>query len=304
MDGLKGSTLIDAIAQTTFSGEPVLASLTTLDLRGCKKLHSTSLLHLIAAAPNLRHVNLKGVQSVSSEVIRALARGTTSLESLHVSRCWDISLCDLCVFIKMLSPDQAGKLKVLRAAGLKAYGHGSDEFLPLVMDRLVNLETLDLLGCTHILDAHMISAAASLEAESRYSNLNHLVLSGCVSLTAAIFPSMKDMFPNLTRLELASIPEMFGENGDGAKGFHDFLRTLPKLEKLDLDGTGSVGGVNDKMLAILTPAKGETNALHELRIGYAKGVTPEGLIRFIRGCTTLRNLEADVGPFLSLAGYY
>ena len=294
MDALKGSTLIGAVAQLTPDAGPILANLTTLDLRGCKKLSSTSLSALIFAAPDVSHFNLKGVQAVSSEVIRALADSTTSLESLDVSRCWDISLSELWVFIKTLSSEQASRLKVLRAGGLKAYGHGASDFLPVVVDRLVNLETLDLLGTTQLHDINVLRALGMLDGQARHTNLRHLNLTGCSSLSAAIFPAMVDMFPKLTRLELASIPDMFGENGEGEKGFHDFLKSAPKLEKLDLEGTGSVGGVNDKMLVILTPAKGETNVLTDLRIGYAKGVTPEGLIRFIRGCTTLRNLEADV----------
>lgn len=297
MDALKGSELVKTLAGTSDGNanqESILCNLETLDLRGCKKLDSGSLLALIAAAPNLRVVNFKGVQGVSSEVIRGLARSATLLEGLDVSRCWDISLCDLCVFVKMLSPDQAARFKSLRAGGMKAYGTTAADFLPLVMDRLVNLEVLDLLGCTHIFDKDVIRAAELLAETSRQSRLRHLNLSGCVCLTSAIFPSLRTVFPDLERLELASMPEMFDENGEGEKGFHNFLKSLPKLQKLDLDGTGSNGGVNDKMLEILTPPKGEMSALTELRIGYAKGLTPEGMIRFIRGCTTLRAFEADV----------
>lgn len=297
MDSLKGSELVYAIAglsKTKGNHASTLCNLTTLDLRGCKKVDSGSLMTLISAAPYLRTVNFKGVQAVSSEVIRNLARYATQLESLDISRCWDISLCDLCVFFKMLPPDQASRLKMLRAGGLKAYGTTAADFMPLVLDRLVNLETLELLGCTHIFDKDMIKACENLHAQSRQSKLIHLNLSGCVCLTAAIFPAMRHVFPELERLELASLPEMFDENGEGDKGFHAFLKSLDRLEKLDLDGTGSKGGVNDKMLEILTPPKGEPSALTDLRIGYAKGVTPEGMIRFIRGCTTLQIFEADV----------
>lgn len=295
MDALKGSDLVAAFAECQDRyGSSGLVNLTTLDLRGCKKLDSSALLAIIRAAPNLRIVNLKGVQAVSSEVIRSLARTSTQLESLDVSRCWDISLCDICVFVKMLSDDQADRLRVLRVGGMKAYGTTGADFLPLVFERLVKLETLDLLGCTHIFDPDLIRACESLTKQSRQSSLHHLILSGCSSLSHAIFPAMRNVFPHITRFELASIPEMFDGSRDGEAGLQAFLRSLPNLQKLDLDGTGTNGGVNDKILVLLTPPKGETNALTDLRIGYAKNVTPEGLIRFIRGCTTLRHFEADV----------
>jgi F-box/leucine-rich repeat protein 2/20 len=237
---------------------------------------------------------LKGVQAVSSEVIRALARSSHHLETLDVSRCWDISLCDILVFIKMLTAAQAARIRGLRISGLKAYGTASADFLPLIMEKLVNLETLDLLGCTHIRDIDMVRACVALDNRQTPLTLRHLILSGCTSLSASIFGSMQGRFSALTRLELASLPDMFTENGEGEREFHKFLEGLPSLEKLDLEGTGTKGGVNDKMLEALIPARGETSRLIDLQIGSAKGVTPEGMIRFIRACPSLRNFEADV----------
>jgi F-box/leucine-rich repeat protein 2/20 len=184
---------------------------------------------------------LKGVQAVSSEVIRALARSSHHLETLDVSRCWDISLCDILVFIKMLTAAQAARIRGLRISGLKAYGTASADFLPLIMEKLVNLETLDLLGCTHIRDIDMVRACVALDNRQTPLTLRHLILSGCTSLSASIFGSMQGRFSALTRLELASLPDMFTENGEGEREFHKFLEGLPSLEKLDLEGTGTKG---------------------------------------------------------------
>jgi F-box/leucine-rich repeat protein 2/20 len=296
MDALCARDLMPAIVGSSVTREAPygLPNLTSLDLRGCKSLDPETIQALICAAPKLRSINLKGVQAVTSEVAREMARSSKYLESLDVSRCWNISLCDICVFLRTITKDQAASIKVLRVGGLKAYGTAAADILPLVMERLINLETLDLLGNTHIRDADISRACECLESRPIPSPLQHLVLSGCTSLSSSIFLSMHSLFSNLTRLELASLPEMFDENGQGDKGFHKFLVTLPNLEKLDLEGTGVKGGVNDKMLEALSCRKGGISRLTDLQIGWAKGVTPEGMIRFIRATPSLRVFVADV----------
>ena len=283
------------------SPDTLFHNLTALDLRGCKRLTSDDVVALLSSASNLQTVNFKGLQAVSSEVVRTLARSVKSLQSLDVSRCWNISLCDLVVFLKMISVPQASGLKVLRLAGIKGYGTTSGEFLPLVAERLINLETLDLLGCTHLFDTDFQQFAEVLDNEGRVSPLSHLIISGCASLGFETFYHLAKRMPNLINLEAAGMPDAYGDRDADDQSLVKLLRSVTRLEKLDLEGTGLYGGVTDRVIDILTPAKGVQGIvgrnLVELRIGFAREVTSEALIRLVRGCTKLRVLEADVRYF-------
>jgi F-box/leucine-rich repeat protein 2/20 len=296
MDNLIGADLIATLAMPGSQ----LVNLSTIDLRGCKRLTSDEVAILLRAAPHLETVNLKGLQAVSSEVIRTLARTAKSLKSLDVSRCWNISLCDLVVFLKMIAPSQAAGLKVLRLAGIKGYGTTSGEFLPIAAERLVNLETLDLLGCTHLFDSDFHRFAQVLDAQGRVSTLKHLIISGCASLDAATFDHLARRMPELIHLEAAGMPDAYRDRRVDDQSLVNLLRSVPKLERLDLEGTGLYGGVTDRVLDILTPTKGTDGVVGrervELHVGYAREVTSEALVRLVRGCSNLLVLEADVCP--------
>ena len=186
-------------------------------------------------------------------------------------------------------------------AGIKGYGTTSGEFLPLVAERLINLETLDLLGCTHLFDTDFQQFAEVLDNEGRVSPLSHLIISGCASLGFETFYHLAKRMPNLINLEAAGMPDAYGDRDADDQSLVKLLRSVTRLEKLDLEGTGLYGGVTDRVIDILTPAKGVQGIvgrnLVELRIGFAREVTSEALIRLVRGCTKLRVLEADVRYF-------
>jgi len=133
MDALCARDLMPAIVGSSATREAPCGfpNLTSLDLRGCKSLDPETIQALICAAPKLRSINLKGVQAVTSEVVRELARSSQHLESLDVSRCWNISLCDICVFLRTVTKDQAASIKVLRVGGLKAYGTAAADFFAI-----------------------------------------------------------------------------------------------------------------------------------------------------------------------------
>ena len=303
MDNLAGSDLILGLSAESHPGS--MRNLTNLDLRGCKRLTSHDIIAIISGAPKLQSANLKGLRSVSSEVMRTLARTARSLRELDVSRCWNISLCDLVVFIKMLHPSPASRFQALRLAGIKGYGTTSGEFLPLLAEQLINLETLDLSGCTHLFDSDFERFAAALNVRGRASRLRHLVISGCSSLTSGSFSHLARRVPDMTNLEAAGLHDMYKDRDADDHSLVDLLRSMPKLQRLDLEGTGTFGGITDRVLDILTPARGVDGVvgreLVELRIGFALDVTPEALIRLVRGCTSLLVLEADVSN-RSLAG--
>lgn len=319
MNSLSGHDLVTALIESdsmegmlsacfTLDSLHQLSSLVQLDLRGCKRIWSGQLIAIVRQAPSLRHLNLKGVQGVSGELLRTLARSSNHLESLDVSRCWDISICDMAVFLKMISDVQAAKIQSLRVAGLKAYANAA-RFLGLVAERLVSLEVLDMKGCLPVVDADFATFADVLDREGRISPIRHLILSNCAGLTSETFGFLAGRVGNLEKLELAGLPDAFPRvqeiqtnDGNDLK-FIKLLKSLPKLERLDLEGTGLRSGVTDMMLDVLTPPRGYVGdsvgkELVELRIGYARAVTAEGLIRFIRGSPKLQILEADVSVIL------
>ena len=294
MDHLAGSDLMLALSAPGTN----LNNLLNIDLRGCKRLNSTDLVVFLSSTPNLRTANLKGLQAVSSEVMRTIARTALNLENLDVSRCWNISLSDLVVFLKMMIPSQAGRMNSLRVAGAKGYGIISGEFLPLVADRLVNLHTLDLLGCSHLFDEDFERFADVPRTQNRVFTLQHLIISGCSSLGMETFLHLTGKMPNLIKLEAAGLRHAHRRSAGGVQWLINFLKTVPKLQKLDLEDTGSFGGIDDRVLEILTPPKGVSgivgSELVELYLGYAQGVSSNALIRLVRGCTKLMKLEVDV----------
>ena len=299
-DELGGAALLGAMARR--SG---LTSLTGIDLRGCHALVEQDVCRLIVAAPNLQSLNLRGVQAVSAEVMRTLAKSAEHLEELDISRCWDLSMCDLTLWVRTLTTSQAENTQVLRVGGIKGYSPTAAEFLPLVGERLVNLLCLDLNGSTTVFDSDLEGFARALALQPWPRPLSHLVLSGCSGITSSSLLLLAGKTPKLTRLELANLPDAFREHPSDDFALAEMLRYLPQLQRLDLEGTGVFGGVTDRVLNVMTPVKGQRDEtvgqeLIELRIGYAKGVTPEGLVKLIRGCHRLRILEADVSDIIGV----
>ncbi|ORX38984.1 hypothetical protein BD324DRAFT_302513 [Kockovaella imperatae] len=293
-DNLYGPTLINSITRST------LSSLQDIDLRGCHNLTDHDLCRLIVASPNLTKLNLRGVQATSTAVIRCLARHTRHLSSLDISRCWDVTLCDLAVWLKFMTDEQAAALQVLRVGGIRGYSPTAQDFLPLVASRFTNLRVLDLQACTTLSDADFEAFATSLDARGGSCRLTHLNLSNCTSLSGEVFQHLTNRAPGLTHLELASLPLIFGdvEPRHAALPLINMLRTMPLLQRIDMEGTGISGCINDRVLDALTPPRSHRGEilgrdLTELRLGYAAGVTPEGLIRLVRGCGSLGVLELD-----------
>jgi F-box/leucine-rich repeat protein 2/20 len=292
MDAL-GQDALDALESSS------LPNLVTLDMRGCRSVTSEDLERIITIAPKLRYLNLKGVQAVSSEAVRCIARYSTQLERLDLSRCWEITLGDIVNLLRNMSDDQANNLRSLRIAGLQSYGRGAVDLLPLIAIRLVNLELLDLHGCQHIHSSDFVRWAAELDKAQRVSPLKHLIISNCQSLTLPVFAQLARRAPHMTRLEMAGLTSVF----DGHDGIElelgRMLKSMPLLERLDLDSEGTHEDISDSTIDVLIPGKySEEIALGkelvELRIGYSKNITGEALVRLIRGCPKLKILEADV----------
>jgi F-box/leucine-rich repeat protein 2/20 len=292
MDAL-GQDALDALESSS------LPNLVSLDMRGCRSVTSEDLERIITIAPKLRYLNLKGVQAVSSEAVRCIARYSTRLERLDLSRCWEITLGDIVNLLRNMSDEQANNLRSLRIAGLQSYGRGAVDLLPLIAVRLVNLELLDLHGCHHIHSSDFVRWAAELDGAQRVSPLKHLIISNCQSLTLPVFAQLTRRAPYMTCLEMAGLTSVFdGRDGIEAE-LGRMLKSMPLLERLDLDSEGTHEDISDSTIDVLIPGKFAEDValgkeLVELRIGYSKTISGEALVRLIRGCPKLKILEADV----------
>ncbi|WVQ94791.1 hypothetical protein IAU59_001874 [Kwoniella sp. CBS 9459] len=307
MNTLLGNTLLTALSTQDgpsskrwelASRSMWMPNLHSLDLRHCDSLTSTEISFIVSNAPGLRAINLKGVQAVTSEVIRSIAKSCRTLQSLDVSRCWDITLGDIITLIRAMDDHQAGALHTLHLAGIKSVGRYAGDFLPLVAERLIGLETLDLQGCTHIYSGDFQRHREVLDSLGRQSSITHLNLSGCAALKKDVFKHLAGRFSNLTKFELADLPYLFDGANDEDAGLIEFLRTTPKIQKLDLERTGQGGGVTDRVMNLLaygrtTEGKRVGQELVELRISDAKDVTPEAMVRVLKWCSNLRVFEAD-----------
>ncbi|WWC91423.1 uncharacterized protein L201_006369 [Kwoniella dendrophila CBS 6074] len=203
-------------------------------------------------------------------------------------------------------------MRCLRIGGLKSYGRHASELLPLIVKRLINLETFDAQGCTHLFDEDFERFTNMLEGSERESQIKHLNLSGCTALKGKFLHHLKGKLPNLTKLELSNLSCIFMDPNHHSNqpdknasevGLINFIKTIPKIERIDLEETGKFGGISDSFLDILSRYRSSVDFdlddqpisrnLMELRLSHAKDITCEGLIKFIKNTPKLQILEVD-----------
>lgn len=282
-----------------------MSSLTHLDLRGCKYISSSDLLQMLDHSPHLRLINFKGLQNVTSEVLATAFRGCPNLESVDVSRCWDLCFTSIDTCIETMSVPQRQKLKELRIAGFKAYKEGGRHCLSQIAKHLVNLEVLDLGGCADLTDAAWQAWAQGLaDAGMELSNLRHLIISGCTHLTISSLKILVGRVSYMTRFEMAGVQGMFKNLDrplDGTHALNELLKSMPRIERLDLERTGMYGGIDDSTLMAVSPKltvpisrDNPMAVLSAMNLASAKGITSEGLVRFLRASLSINHLILDV----------
>lgn len=297
LEALNGSALVGRLSSSIEPRAfpylyPSYSSLATLDLRGCHNISEADLIDVLSMSPELKSLNLKGSRVATIYTLDAIRNKIEALESLDVSRCWQLRFLDIDKFIVSLSPRQRQALKTLRIAGLPM---ASGYLLQHLPDCLPNLECLDLMGCSWIGMRDLQEYVAALG--DRSSSLRHLVISSCTGLTPEALELLVDRVPEMRVFEAANLEAVFYL--DPPPTLSRLVRSMPKLERIDLDGSGRYGGVEDRLLHELIPGvcRGsplEESKLIELRIGNAKFVSKGAIMRLIGGLPGLQVLIVDV----------
>lgn len=272
------------------------SSLTTLDLRGCHTILEADIIDLLRMSPYLKRLNLKGSRVVTGATLAAIHDNVLALEELDVSRCWNLQFMDLEHMLAWTSERQRNALQSLRVAGISNESGGH---LLYRLASLPNLHRLDFLGCTWLSMSDIQDYIFGLGDSP--SPLKHLILSGCIHLTFAAFELLVDRLPNMESFEAANLDPVF--HIDPPPLLSRLVRSMPQLRRLDLDGTGRHGAVDDRLLLELIPGAAPDSQLTEsklehLRIGNAKFVTASAMRRLIRQLPDLQVFIANVGNLL------
>lgn len=270
---------------------PTFSSLTTLDLRGAHGITTPDIIAVVQISPGLKKLNLKGSRLHLSHLLATVADNVDGLEELDVSRCWSLEFLDVEAFVARLNAQQRAALKSLRISGLPA---ATTNHLLQKLAKLPNLHTLDLLGCRWLAHDDIKEYIDALDG--RPSPLRHLVISSCTNLTTEAIELLVGHVPEMRTFEAANLEAVFYI--DPPPTLARLVRSMPKIERLDLEGTGRYGGVCDRMLYELIPGACPgsplvISQLVELRIGSAKHVTTQALSTLVTSLPRLARLEAD-----------
>jgi len=233
--------------------------------------------------PQLAHVNISGLNSVTNSTCRMLAQSCPSVQSLNVSFCTNADARGL----KRVVENCRG-LKELRACEL----HINDAGLMQVLFKRNTIERLQLADTVGVTDEHIRLLVEGVDPEidpftdrsdAPPRKLVHLDLGRCTLLTDNALRHLTGNAPNLQHLELGGVVSLTDA------GFSQLLPTLPKLTHLDIEECVELS--NTTLFGI---ARGPAAKLLEhLQVSYCENMGDGGIMELLRKCEKLRNLEMD-----------
>ncbi|CUG02955.1 receptor-type protein kinase, putative [Bodo saltans] len=163
-------------------------SLSTLDLSENIHLSEISSLARIGMHATLTSLNLSGTKITTEGLERALL-SFVRLKELRVSRCKSLTSLSAAI---VLSPHLHRTLRVLDAAQSSLTSEGAAS-----IKQLIRLTSLDLSGCTHVVDSATLCGIVS-----SCSHLISLSLYGCDSVTDDVVKVICSSLPRLESLNL------------------------------------------------------------------------------------------------------
>lgn len=313
------------------SSKAVVTRLEKLDLQGCTSLDAKTLETVIENSVDLKWLSLRGIRCVDGNVLRAIAVHADRLEHLDVSRCESVSLLDDMLTDEANSWPA---LKTLKVAGQPAetgllgclalvapnletldisYSAEVDDddvrdFVALPPDQYQDALTQVKASSRGLkpwaLDATSVMLTPAQAGElgtafpceglvpRRVTKLRHLNLSHCPNVTQKAAAYLAYAVPRLEILEMANVGEMASD------GLVALFETTPFIRRIDLEGATQAC---DRILSALTPPTGKDSvqsapgqALEALLIGNANHITNDGVIKLLRACPKLANVNLEV----------
>jgi len=260
----------------------VCRNLVSASLEGCK--FERSIVHfIIMRNPQLVHVNLSGLASVTNSTCRMLAQSCPLVQSLNVSFCTNADARGLKRVI-----ENCRRLKELKACEL----HINDAGMMQALFKRNAMERLQLGDTTGVTDEHIRLLVEGVDPEidpftdrstAPPRKLVHLDLGRCTLLTDNALRHLTGNVPNLQQLELGGVVSLTDA------GLSQLLPTLPKLEHLDIEECVELSNTTLFNIARGPAAK----ALKHLQISYCENMGDVGIKELLCKCESLWNLEMD-----------
>lgn len=251
-------------------------------LEGCAM--ERSIVHfIILRNPQLVHLNLSGLHSVTNSTCRMIAQSCPNLEVLDISFCKNADGKGL----RRLA-DRCNNLRVLKANTLRI----NDTGLMLILFQKNTLEQLYLGSASGLRDETIRLLLEGKDPEiDPFTNrgitpprkLTHLDLSNCSHLTDATLHNLTSKVPLLQHLEIYSIPSLTDA------GFTSLLPTTPLLQTLNAEECTEL---TDTTLFSLAHSPCHLTLSH-LQISYCEQMTDTGIVDVLRKCPNVSTLEMD-----------
>jgi F-box/leucine-rich repeat protein 2/20 len=292
-------SVASAAAAAAFSVDRVVdacCNLERLSLEGCP-IGRAALYQLLRQNARLEHVDLTGLASVWNCTGFVLGKHCLGLRFLSLAWCAHIDVRGLLPIVEGCTA-----LEDLRVNEMPGFGDAnldkadnSDGDGVRVMSRLFETNTLQRLvmaGCSSLTDASLCLLIEGAEpdvcpltgrAVVPPRQLRHLDLSRCTGLTDTGLARLAHHMPLLEGLQLG------GCAGLGDAALLELLPTLPRLTHLDLE---EMPRLTNAVLARLAESPCR-ESLEHLCVSYCEGLGDMGLLRVVKACTRLRNVDMD-----------
>eukprot|EP00037_Helgoeca_nana_P004634 m.47077 g.47077 ORF g.47077 m.47077 type:complete len:487 (+) comp15557_c0_seq1:362-1822(+) len=263
---------------------------TSLNLTGCKQVHTAWLTKIARAFQGLREFKCGDCPLVDDVGLVDILENCRNLRTLHAPNCrrvlgkWlDVgrlgSIRHLCLHNCPYVTDGwlrelalcCPLLKSLDVSGSKLL---SDAGVAFVLGHSARLSAIDFRSCSGVGNTALIG----IEARA-HPNLRDLVLAGCVKLTNEAFVSIAAACPNLRRLSLSGAANLNDE------ALLAIVRSCPHLRELQLCNAVRVTDTACRSIATHCPS------LHRLSLFNCSAVTNDGVLLLVRGCRLLRWLD-------------
>lgn len=258
-------------------------NLTEMNLEDCR-INKASLHFFLLRNPQLTHISLRGLSSVTDSAIRILSQSCSNLEYLNISWCRGFDAAGLKQVIKACP-----NLKDLRVSEISGF---DDEDLMLELFEANTLEHLNMAHCTTLNDASLKVLVHGKDPEVDPftelpmvppRKLRHLNLSRCRNITDAGIKNLAHSVPDLEALHLSHCTHLTDEAVVGV------IQTTPRLTHFELE---EMENLTNHTLTELSKADCAATLEH-LNLSFCEKMGDTGMLQILKNCPNLRSLDLD-----------